>query len=660
MYRIIKITDHAVVDFAAEELKKYLRMMMPEAGDISISRAEKADTVCGFCLGVMADLGLDTSEAADIVLDDILHIDTTATGGVIAGSNPRSVLLAVYRFLQENGCRWLYPGVDGEHVPIRDVTATQYRKMADNRYRGQCNEGAESQQCMLETIDFTPKIGMNVYMIEFDNPYTYYASYYDHEGNRENRTPEPVSYDTVKQWKRVCECEIEKRGLQLHDMGHGWTADPFGISTVEGWKRVEEDKVTDEVRQYLAYRGASERSPVAGRRFCGGVPLNTNLCMSNPEARAKVVDSVVRYAKSHTNVDYIHVWLADACNNHCECEACQKMRPADWYMMMMNELDEALSACGSPAHIAFIAYVDTLWAPEQIEIRNPARFSLLFAPIARKYLTSLDPKHIGATTPYLRNHLRIPKTIEDCFAYLRDWQKMWKGSVFCYEYHFWINQYYDLGGLYFARRIHEDVKALPHMGVCGVIEDGSQRSFWPNGLGFYVYAQTLFDTGADFDALVADYFTHAYGEHAAFAKDYLSEIGELFEYAYMKGERTTDRTYGKFYDPARAARMQRVGEVCAKARAYVLEHYRSDVRVQTVSMLLLYYHTLFCEALAKAMLPKMRGDHTGAKAAFDRLFEEFGKHELAIERYYDQYMLRAAYKKIYEEQFQNSITQIIG
>ena len=74
MYRIIKITDHAVVDFAAEELKKYLRMMMPEAGDIPISRAEKADPVCGFCLGVMADLGLEEAARRDPGLANGINI----------------------------------------------------------------------------------------------------------------------------------------------------------------------------------------------------------------------------------------------------------------------------------------------------------------------------------------------------------------------------------------------------------------------------------------------------------------------------------------------------------------------------------------------------------------------------------------------------------
>ena len=63
MYKINKITSSPVVDFAAEELKKYLRMMMPRAGEIEIAYAP--DATDGFRLGVMADFALDTSEAKD-------------------------------------------------------------------------------------------------------------------------------------------------------------------------------------------------------------------------------------------------------------------------------------------------------------------------------------------------------------------------------------------------------------------------------------------------------------------------------------------------------------------------------------------------------------------------------------------------------------------
>ena len=142
MLTIRKLRADEVIGFAAEELKKYLRMMMPECGDIPISLAPGAGD--GFRLGLLADFGLDAPEASDPVLDDVLHIDTDETGGVIAGSNSRSVLLAVYRYLTENGCRWLYPGVDGEHIPVRDVGPVRVHKMADYRFRGFCNEGCES------------------------------------------------------------------------------------------------------------------------------------------------------------------------------------------------------------------------------------------------------------------------------------------------------------------------------------------------------------------------------------------------------------------------------------------------------------------------------------------------------------------------------------
>ena len=277
-YKIYKATDCATVDYAAEELKKYLRMMMPECGNVEIKRAFGGIPTDGFVLGIMSDLGISTEEASDLVLDDILHIDTSDTAGIIAGSNQRSVLLAVYRFLRENGCRWLYPGVDGEFIPVQTVRGVKYHKMADMRYRGWCNEGAESQQCMLETSEFAPKIGLNTYMIEFFNPFFYYNSYYSHVNNAENRLSELVSEETVLQWKRMCECEIEKRGLQFHDIGHGWTAESFGLSTAIAWEELNDLSVPKEIEPYIAM--------LDGKRqlYCKGA-MNTNFCMSNAKAR---------------------------------------------------------------------------------------------------------------------------------------------------------------------------------------------------------------------------------------------------------------------------------------------------------------------------------------------------------------------------------------
>ena len=69
MYKVKKLRINCTLDFAAEELKKYLRMMMPECGEVDIFYAPEAKD--GFRLGLLEDFGLDTSDVVDPVLDDV-------------------------------------------------------------------------------------------------------------------------------------------------------------------------------------------------------------------------------------------------------------------------------------------------------------------------------------------------------------------------------------------------------------------------------------------------------------------------------------------------------------------------------------------------------------------------------------------------------------
>jgi len=626
MFQIKKMRADHVVDFAAEELKKYLRMMMPECGEIDILYAPEATD--GFRLGLLSDFNLP-SEAEDPVLDDVIHVDTDLNGGILAGSNPRSVLFAVYRFLRLNGCRWLYPGIDGEYVPVADIQPQKYHKMADHRFRGHCNEGAESQQCMMETIDFYAKQELNVYMIEFDNPYYYYNTYYSHSLNTANRPAEPVTFDQVKQWKRQCEVEISKRGLQFHDMGHGWTADPFGLPSTEGWKSIPDQAITPEQRECLAMMKG-----VRGLR--NGVALNTNLCMSNPKVRTTMAKAIADYAEKHSNVDYLHVWLADGSNNHCECENCQKARPSDFYMMIMNELDEILTEKGLATRIVFIAYVDTLFAPEKVFIKNPQRFSLLYAPITRSYTSSITEESVIPEAPdYVRNNWERPKAAEANLSHLRQWQKNWKGPGFSYEYHYWRQQYYDPGLMYISRRIYEDIRSLKVMGLDGFVEDGSQRSFFPNGFHIYIYAEALMDRNCDFEAVKDDYFQHIYGESWKEVKAFLQKVTDTFDFIYMTGEGSADARKGTHFNPAWAEKLPAIKALAAEGKAIAEAHLAMPNRPQTVSMRLLLRHAEYIEGYAEFIAAKAQGNDAEAKEKFEAFRDAFGRHEFEIERYFD-------------------------
>ena len=637
-YCIYKIRTNPTIDYAAEELKKYLRMMMPRCGEITVSYDPEAKA--GYRLGLLEDFGVDGSEAKDLFLDDILHIDTDEQGGVIAGSNSRSVLQAVYRFLQENGCRWLYPGVDGEYIPVADVKAVSYHKMADVRIRAQCNEGCESQTSVLETIEFSPKIGLNSYMLEFDNPKVYYGYYYDHKYNPA-RESEPVSNLQVLQWKRQCEVEIAKRGLIFQDMGHGWTAEPFGLDSTEGWLKRPGQEIPDSAKPYLALINGE-------RGIYHDVALNTNFCMSNATARSIVVKAIADYAQNSTHVDFLHVWLADANNNHCECDECRKKMPSDWYVMLMNELDKELTARHLPTRIVFCVYYDTAYAPAFERIQNPDRFTMMLGAITRQYTETPD---LTASTaplpPYNRNKNTFPKSLSDYMGYMKAWEQKCGSPKFCYEYHFWVHQYYDLGGLEIARRIYEDVHAYKKAGFSGIIEDGSQRSFWPNGFAFYVYGQTLFDTSLDFDALQEDYFSHAYGEPWREIADYLAELGRLGCMEYLC---YTHRATKSYYRPELAPQLRHIPAVVEEMEGKLKAWQASDYRVQTVSYQLLRYHALYCKGIAPIFAMKAEGKDDEACAAFETFLADFGKYEIYIERYFDQGLLGSAYRK---EMFKN-------
>ena len=150
---------------------------------------------------------------------------------------------------------------------------------------------------------------------------------------------------------------------------------------------------------------------------------------------------------------------------------------------------------------------------------------MLYAPITRLYTeTYAEPADTSKTLPYYRNNIKKPRGMSECLGYLKLWKEHWKGDCFCYEYHFMDFQYYDISNLFMSKIVYDDIVALKTQGLNGIIEDGSQRSYFPTGFQFYVYGETLFDRNVSFDALKEDYFSHAFGENWRQALSYLESL----------------------------------------------------------------------------------------------------------------------------------------
>jgi len=600
--------------FAAPELGRYLRRMTGEAPEIETKTAYE-ESVPGIWLGLLTDFGGVPSSGADPQLDDEIWIDAAADGGVIAGSNPRSILLAVYRYLTELGCRWVRPGPGGELVPEVGVPLppVQVRETASYRHRGVCIEGAVSWDHVRDMVDWLPKLGFNAYYIQFREGYSFFQRWYEHEHNP-LIPAEPLDLEKARALTARLREEIKKRDLILHLVGHGWTCEPFGIPGT-GWSQ-HEGPLPEKTVAHLAEINGK-------RQLFHGIALNTNLCYGNPETRGIVTDAVVEYAQENRDVDIIHFWLADGSNNQCECSLCRDHRPADLYVRMLNELDGKLTSAGLATRIVFLAYVDLLWPPESERIRDPDRFILMFAPITRSYSTSFTAAGVaeGELPPYVRNRLEFPRDPQANLAFLAGWQKQFEGDSFDFDYHFMWDHHKDPAQYAMARVLHEDIRGLRDIGLNGFMSCQVQRAFFPTGLGMTVLGRTLWNRELTFDEIAADYFAVAFGEEGERARAYLERLSDLFDPPVLRGEGTEEEKQ-RAVDGWRG--VPRTVEAQDDLRQVAAAE--SD-RCRRHSWEMLACHADLCKLLAAALVDRHSGEAESAKQTAWKVVDWVRQHE---------------------------------
>ncbi len=493
-------SDNKALEFAKDELRRYLER-----------------SGCVYCEECENEIALTVADSKELPVkdadkDDGIIIDVNNLCGRIVGTNARSVLIGVYRFLTELGFAFIRPGEDGEFCP-RAIphTRVMIKETADHRHRGICIEGSLPIEAAKDIIDWIPKVSMNSYFIQFFRPRIFFDRWYSHAADGfENPYLEGqrLTDAQIDAFTEAMEAEIEKRHLIYHGVGHGWTCRPFGLEA-SGWYVEDDSSVSEDVRKNLAL--------VRGKRgLTGGIALNTNLCYGNKEIRERLTDSVVEYCRQKENMDYVHVWLGDGANNNCECHLCKDTRPSDFYVMLLNELDEKLTRAGLNNKIVFLMYVDLLWPPEKETIKNSSRFTFMFAPIDRSYSSLLYEKGDEyRMAEYKRNELTYPKNAAEYMAYYKGWQKAFAGDSFIFDYYYMWDCYKDLGYTDTARLISEDIKSYGTLGFNGLISCQSQRVFIPTALGMHAMARTLWDRECDFESLRTYVHEKEFGEGSA-------------------------------------------------------------------------------------------------------------------------------------------------
>lgn len=593
-----------VTRFAAEEFARLIKKADPEA---TVSESENGELKIGLCDN------FSIPKVSDPSLDDAISIDVENMRGYISGSNERSVLFAVYRFFEEAGAKYLRPGRDGEEIsPVNSESLKiKVSEAAATRYRGVCFEGSAGYGHFVDMIDFAPKLGMNVIFTQLWRPTFAFNRWY---GNKNSLSHVPSEFSETAQDAAVCEydAEIARRGLDHHRMGHGWIPSVLGEKSGI-WHGISREGLLKEDKRELV-------AMINGKRelMCGSA-VDTSFCYGNPEARKMIVDEVVKYAIDNPSVKTLHFWLADQPNNQCECELCRDTLPSDFYVDMLNELDEALTEKGIDVKIVFLVYLELFWTPERARIKNPDRFQLLFAPIRRPYERPLSAQTEGKTFPFARNKWKNPASSFCALHYLNEWKELFHGECILFDYHLMWDMYNDITGVETGKLLGRDMAELEQNGMCGMISCQGTRVGIVGAIPMYLMSKALWYGKTDPESEISEYYKAAYGDDAEACRAVLDTVRAALDPNILRG-------------------VSAVGEAhldrCAEAKAAIrtldgilLKHLRDESFSRRVSYIYLGEQLRLGELLVDFLSEAIKKNDDAAKACWRKVLTAIAEIE---------------------------------
>ncbi len=251
------------------------------------------------------------SLSLEVTSPDEIIIQTKDGRLELAGGSPRSVLYAVYAFLQDHlGVRYLWPGADGEFFPKLeswDVPELNRRWIPAIKYRGfhLCGDWRDVDE-------------FKVWMVRnFINIHR---------------------HGTQRGWQQI------DRQLGLYGM--------YSTHNVDS-RRLPKD-VLEKHPEYLA--------EINGKHYPG------NLCWSNPEVDKLMVEHFRKTFAQFPTIEIASIFPSDSMN-YCRCSKCAEMDVSTAWFTFLNRLTDTLRAEFPNMRFASIAYQGYMAVPK-VKIRN--------------------------------------------------------------------------------------------------------------------------------------------------------------------------------------------------------------------------------------------------------------------------------------------------
>jgi len=311
--------ETAAAKFAGGEFQKYIKLIsgceLPICGE-----AVAGKTSVWIGTAAWTDERFPGVSGKDELKYDGFYIRTISGGVVLTSNMERGLLFAVYELLRRIGCRWFFPGGNGEFLPaLKDIRVdeTDLLENPDFEVRG-FTEGTNKEPAdvwlgeMLETVDWCAKNKINSVFVH-DYPF---------------RQVEGLGQVMA---------EVKKRGMIFEFGGHG-------IHT-------------------CVDRNLFEEKPYLFRIKNGERRKDGNFCASSDEAVKMLIDGAVSILDRMPGLDVLQLFFDDSYGGSwCECDKCRDIPPAQQQMISINRIAGELGRKSSGVKTCMTLYHDTVYA----------------------------------------------------------------------------------------------------------------------------------------------------------------------------------------------------------------------------------------------------------------------------------------------------------
>ncbi|MBQ6819621.1 MAG: DUF4838 domain-containing protein [Clostridia bacterium] len=402
MYQIV-YEQHTVYEFAAEELAKYYAKI---TGQILLRHKTLQQQGTPIVLGSPAFIKevLGVAVPTEKLRYDGYWILSDDQKIAVSGLEKRSVLYGVYRLLEDVGCKWMFPGPEGEILPKTKTLQFKQGEIIDNP---DFEVRASTDDTKMDEIP-------DSYIIETLEKFDWAGK------NRLNTYFQGCNMFNGDMYLRpMIMRELNKRGFRLEVGGH---------ST---WIYVRRELFGEKPELFREVDGV--------RRADG------NFCSSNSEAVQMVVDGVGNLLKQVPAIECFHLWFEDTFGGSwCTCEKCKDLTPAQ---QMMNVI-KAVALAYPQLHVDFILYHDS-GDVSSITQQLPENISAYYAPRERCYAHRLSDPDCARNVVY---HDQV-RHAREVFA-----------SIYPFEY--WTDMIlFNKMGINLQRTMHEDLFDYKDLGV---------------------------------------------------------------------------------------------------------------------------------------------------------------------------------------------------